>query len=113
MNRLVIASRKNVLADIRGIVSQLEKEPSSILSTGHTLMHRTKNVLADIRDILSQLGRGAEPNFRPGSYKEAQNEERPRVIASRKNVVRDIRIIVSRLGRGPGLNFALGLYKDA
>ena len=36
-----------------------------------------KHVLADIRNIISQLGEGPGPNFRPGSYKDAQNQERP------------------------------------
>ena len=36
-----------------------------------------KNVLADIRNIISQLGEGPGLNFQPGSYKDAQNQERP------------------------------------
>lgn len=36
-----------------------------------------KNVLADIRNILSQMDENAQLNFQPGSYKDAQNQERP------------------------------------
>ena len=36
-----------------------------------------KNVLADIRNVISQLEDGPELNFQLGSYKDAQNQERP------------------------------------
>ena len=36
-----------------------------------------KNVVRDIRNILAQLDENAQLNFEPGSYKDAQNQERP------------------------------------
>ena len=61
------------------LMSARTEQTITSLEVAELIGKQHKHVLADIRNIIAQMDEIAQPNFRPGSYKDAQNQERPDV----------------------------------